>query len=59
MRLTDTRKWGKDLVDYEDEYLKYLFYEYDYVSAPIYLVPFTPNVLTTGGMTNGYGFKQQ
>lgn len=52
-------KWGKDLVDYEDEYLKYLFYEYDYVSAPIYLVPFTPNVLTTGGMTNGYGFKQQ
>lgn len=51
--------WGSDLVKYEDEYLKYHFYEYDYVSAPIYLVPFTPNVITTGGFKNGYGFKQQ
>lgn len=51
--------WGSDLVKYQDEYCKYLFYEYDYKSAPIYLVPFTPNVITTGGFTNGYGFKQQ
>ena len=34
------------------------FYDYDYVSAPIYLWPFTPNALSTGGFTNGYGFKQ-
>lgn len=51
--------WGSDIVRYEDEYIKYFFYDYDYVSAPIYLVPFTPNVLSTGGFTNGYGFKQQ
>lgn len=51
--------WGKDIADNEDEYNKYLFYDYDYVSAPIYLAPFVPNVLTTGGFTNGYNFKQQ
>jgi starch-binding outer membrane protein, SusD/RagB family len=51
--------WGKDIVDNEAEYDKYLFYDYDYVSAPIYLVPFTPNTISTGGFTNGYGFKQQ
>ena len=51
--------WGKGIVDSEDEYSKYLFYDYDYVSAPIYLVPFTPNVMTTGGFSNGYNFKQQ
>ena len=53
------KAWGSDLVAYEKEYYDYLFYDYDYVSAPIYLVPFTPNVLSTGGFTNGYGFKQQ
>lgn len=51
--------WGADLVKYADEYHKYLFYDYDYVKAPIYLWPFTPNVLSTGGFTNGYGFKQE
>jgi len=51
--------WGSDIVKNEDEYNKYLFYDYDYTSAPIYLVPFMPNVLTSGGFTNGYGFKQQ
>ncbi len=51
--------WGKDIADNEAEYDKYLFYDYDYVSAPIYLVPFTPNVMTTGGFKNGYNFKQQ
>lgn len=49
--------WGSDIVKYEDEYCKYLFYDYDYVSAPIYLWPFTPQVLSAGGFTNGYGFK--
>ena len=42
-----------------DEYDKYLFWDYDYVSAPIYLWPFTPNVMAAGGFTNGYGFKQE
>ncbi len=50
--------WGSDLVKYADEYSKYLFYDYDYVSAPIYMWPFTPNAMSTGGFTNGYGFKQ-
>lgn len=48
--------WGKQLVDNDDEYYKYLFYQYDYQKAPIYLFPFSPNTLSTGGFTNGYGF---
>lgn len=51
--------WAVDLVKAEDEYLKYLFLDYGYVKAPIYLWPFTPNVLANGGFTNGYGFKQE
>lgn len=51
--------WGADLVTNYDEYYTYMFYDYDYVKAPIYLWPFTPNVLATGGLINGYGFKQQ
>ncbi len=51
--------WGADLVKNEDEYLKYYFLDYDYESAPIYLWPFTPNVMSTGGFTNGYGFAQR
>ena len=51
--------WGQTLVDYADEYYKYLFYDYDYESAPIHYWPFTPNVLSNGGFSNGYGFKQQ
>lgn len=51
--------WGKDLVDNEDEYLKYLFYDYDYQKAPIYLWPFTPNILSTMNIENGYGFSQK
>lgn len=51
--------WAIDLVKAEDEYLKYLFYDYSYVKAPIYLWPFTPNVLANGGFKNGYGFKNE
>ena len=51
--------WGVDLLAARDEYDKYLFWDYDYVSAPIYLWSFTPNVMAAGGFTNGYGFKQQ
>ena len=49
--------YGIDLVEYYDEYYTYLFYDYDYQKAPIYLWPFTPNVLKAGNFTNGYGFK--
>ncbi len=51
--------WGADIVAYEDEYYTYLFYDYDYVKAPIYLWPFTPQILSVGGFTNGYGFKNE
>lgn len=51
--------WGEQLAEYDDEYYKYLFYDYDYVKAPIYLWPLTPNVLSTGGFKNGYGFKNE
>ena len=48
--------WGSAIVDNEKEYGDYLFYKYDYNKAPIYLFPFSPNVMSTGGFTNGYGF---
>lgn len=51
--------WGADIVSYADEYSKYLFYDYDYVKAPIYFWAFTPNVLNNGGFLNGYGFKNE
>jgi starch-binding outer membrane protein, SusD/RagB family len=51
--------WGSLLVSSTAEYYTYLFYDYDYTKAPIYLWPFTPNILSTGGFTNGYGFKQE
>lgn len=51
--------WGIDIVSNDDEYYKYLFLDYDYVTAPIYFWPFTPNVMSTGGFTNGYGFSQE
>jgi hypothetical protein len=51
--------WGATLLSNRDEYEKYLFYEYDYESAPIHYWPFTPNILSNGGFTNGYGFKQE
>ena len=49
--------WGVTLLENEDDYLKYVFYDYDYTSAPIYLWPFTATILSTGGFQNGYGFK--
>ncbi len=51
--------WGVQLVENYDEYYTYLFWDYDYDKAPIYLWPFTPNVISTGGFTNGYGFSQE
>lgn len=50
-------EWGKALVAQEKEYYEYLFYHYDYTKAPIYLVPFTPNTMSSANLTNGYGFK--
>ena len=52
-------EWGKELAKYETEYSDYLFYNYDYVKAPIYLVPFNPNVLSSANLTNGYGFSDK
>lgn len=48
--------WGEDIVKNAQEYYTYLFYQYDYTKAPIYLFPFSPNTMGTGGFTNGYGF---
>ena len=48
--------WGEDIVKNAEEYTTYLFYQYDYEKAPIYLFPFSPNTMATGGFTNGYGF---
>ncbi len=53
----EPQAWGIDIVNNADEYSTYMFYDWDYTSAPIYLWPFTPNVLANGGFQNGYGFK--
>jgi hypothetical protein len=50
--------WGSELVKWADEYYRYLFYDYDYTKAPIYLWPYTINVMVTGGFLNGYGLPQ-
>jgi hypothetical protein len=55
----EAQAWGSDIVKYEDEYYTYLFYDYDYTHAPIYLWPFTPQILSVGGFQNGYGFKNE
>ena len=51
--------WGAALLDNYDEYYTYLFLDFDYNKAPIYLFPFTPNTMATGGFTNGYGFANE
>ncbi|MFV0378484.1 MAG: RagB/SusD family nutrient uptake outer membrane protein [Mangrovibacterium sp.] len=53
--------WGASLTTTANiaEYYTYLFYEYDYNSTPVYLWPYTPNIISTGGFTNGYGFAQK
>ena len=50
-------EWGKALAANEEDYHNKYFNGYDYQSAPIYMWPFTPNVIATGGFTNGYGFQ--
>ena len=50
--------WGSQIVANKAEYLDNLFPEYDYESAPIYLFPFSTNVVATAGILNGYGFGQ-
>lgn len=52
-------EWGKALVANEEDYYNKLFNGYDYETAPVYLWPFTPNVVATGGFTNGYNFKNE
>ncbi len=49
-------EWGKALVANEEDYYNKFFNGYDYVTAPVYVWPFTPNVVVTGGFRNGYGF---
>lgn len=51
--------WGAALLENYDEYYTYLFYRFDYNMAPIYLFPFTPNTMITGGFRNGYGFASE
>ena len=40
------------------EYYTSNFYDYDYVKAPIYMFPFTEQILQAGGFDNGYGYRQ-
>ena len=48
--------WGATLLANRVEYETNLFLNFDSSKAPIYLFPFTPNTMATGGFTNGYGF---
>ena len=51
--------WGSDIVKNAVEYSDNLFLGYDYQKAPIYLFPFSPNTMATGGFKNGYGFANE
>ncbi len=56
--------WAIDMLNYEDSYVNKLFAGYtdaDYAAKkpPIYLLPFTYQVMLNSGITNGYGFRQQ
>jgi hypothetical protein len=56
--------WAVDMPAYKDSYATKLLAGYsdaDYAAKnpPIYLLPFTYNTLTTSGITNGYGFRQE
>ena len=50
-------EWGKALVANEEDYYNKYFNGYDYETAPVYVWPFTPNIISTGGFRNGYGFQ--
>ena len=51
-------KYGLELAENETEYVDNFFKNYDYESAPIYLLGFNANsLLTINGLTNGYGFS--
>ncbi|MBQ9476556.1 MAG: RagB/SusD family nutrient uptake outer membrane protein [Bacteroidales bacterium] len=53
-------EYGLNLAKSKTEYVDNLFKNFDYTSAPIYLVPFTHNNLKTmNGVTNGYGFTNE
>lgn len=49
--------WGIDLVNNEKEYADYIFRDWDFNTAPIYVFPFTLNARNTGNFKNGYGFS--
>ena len=51
-------EYGIKLLENRADWLDYHFYKYDYISAPIYLMPFNPIQMSTGGFDNGYGFSQ-
>ena len=60
----EKKPWGVDMNQYRESYATKILAGYsdaDYAAKnpPIYLLPFTYNTLTTSGITNGYGFRQQ
>ncbi len=50
-------EWGKALAANEEDYYNKFFNGYDFETAPVYVWPFTPNIVATGGFLNGYGFQ--
>ena len=51
-------EYGLELAKSKTEYVDNFFKNYDYESAPIYLLGFDTNsLLTIKGLTNGYGFS--
>ena len=53
--------WGAKIVELENEYNSYVFNGYIAGEAPIYLIPYHPDVIknSNGVLTNGYGFGQE
>jgi len=56
--------WAVDMAKYRSDYATNLLAGYTDAdlaakNPPIYLLPFTYNTLTTGNLTNGYGFRNE
>ena len=53
--------WGAKIAELENEYNSYVFNGYVAGEAPIYLIPYHPDVIknSNGVLTNGYGFGQE
>lgn len=57
----EKQKWGQQIIELEKDYNEYVFNGYVEGEAPVYMLPYHPDIIkkSNGVLTNGYGFKNQ